>query len=155
MKYLRIISSGLFLLILGVFLERSCFFLYSGYAFVRVAGVAVAMVFVYWAIRLYRSADYGPSIVTLAIAGIIVVAGFVAKNLDSSPRKHFYILADAIKSGDSFEAVARKMSQYESSSTGDGVVSFLFASHPGTADVVIVRYDSKTKKVLGSEISLD
>ena len=144
-----IFGCGVLALGLGLFLERTGLFLYTGYIVVGLTGTLIAFRFLLWAVRFLKSGRLARLISVSVILGAWSV-GFV----DSSPRKHFYLAARSIKRGEPIDTVRRRMAQYESWQGQQDYESFAFNA-PGTSDVLIVHYDGKTDKVIDLKMSLD
>jgi hypothetical protein len=149
-----IVGGGIVLLASGFLLERKGVFLYLGYTQVGVGSI-LAIGFLIRGILSIKSQGRAAFYFGLAISFILALSAWGVGSLDSSPRKHFYLLATRIQSGESMDTVRKRMAQYESWQKQEGYESFGFVSGPGTSDVVIVHYDGHTGKVLDADLSLD
>jgi hypothetical protein len=74
--------------------------------------------------------------------------------LDTSPRKHFYLLAHETTPGESMDIVQARFRGYRSWS-GDGYVTFSTTPPLETNDVAIISYDPSSKRVIRAEFSPD
>jgi hypothetical protein len=155
MNVIKPLVAGLVLLAGGYLLERGGVFLYTGYVLVRIAAALAALGFLVWALLHPGRREASRWLVAVIIGCVLVLLAWRLESYATSPRKVFYLTALKVKEGMLFSDVEKQMAPYRLFSVEPGHASFAFRGSAQTEDVLVVRYDVKTTKILEAHLSLD
>jgi hypothetical protein len=99
-----------------------------------------------------------PDVLLFAIATVVLVVGVLAlPRLETSRRKGFFLVSTSLRPGMTIEDVRARLARFDQSpySRAPSTYTFGYASAPGTTDVVVVRYDPTTHRIVSAEYSPD
>lgn len=150
-----IVVKGLVILVVAFIFEISGFFLYWTYPLVRIAAILGGIGLLLRGIIVSEGKRWRPVVLGFAMGCLVVLAAWLLESMPTTPRKVFYIRALRVREGMSLDEARLMMAEYPNYSVLPGHISFGFRSNLQTEDVLVVRYDTATMKVLEARLSLD
>lgn len=149
-----IIVVGIAVAGIGYAFELADVFLYTGYAVVRLAALAVALALAVMGFVGGRGERLAGTC-GIAVGLTLMAAAYRLESSLITPRKAFWAEARRVRPGMTVTDVAGRFQGCRSFSVKPGHVSYGFASDERTQDVVIVTFDPGTLKVIDAQLSLD
>jgi hypothetical protein len=141
--------------LLGCALELSGLSIELGYKLIGVLFTALALTVLFAGWRGTRMGHSASARFGIGFCVLLVALGWGMQWLNTSPRKHFYLLARETRPGESIETVEARFRGYRCWSSEAGYISFSTTPNLDINDVVVVSYDTNSRRVIRAEFSPD
>ena len=108
-----------------------------------------------FALLVSHDKRWAPVLIGILIAMLLGISGWRLESFRSSVRKEFYLASSRVKVGMTLTDARAIMAPYRSFVVENGTESFAYRSGPQTEDVLVIRYDPVTRRVVNTDLSLD
>jgi len=155
MSVRKLLVAGITSVLLGCGLELTGLSIEFGYKLLGILFTALALTVLFGGWRGSRMGHSTSARLGTSFCILLLAMAWGMPLLDTSPRKHFYLLAHETTPGESIDIVQAQFRGYRSWSSAPGHITFSTTPALEINDVVVILYDPDSKRVIRTEFSPD